>query len=1158
MLFVWCKKALLWIGFFLACAALAVAQVNPHIGIKWPPGCQYYNAQSNVCASAPGAVQPVGFMNTADTPVQPCSAIVNQGTFATSATLNLYQCIGTTWVSMKGNGTVNSGTYGLPASYDATGTVVGPGPGYAKINGLAPGNGTGVAAANAAALNAAFAPGAGYLGNFQLQGPCTPGWSAGIYVASTVRIQQNFTHLKGLGWGYQVPCSSKWQFTGSAGPAIELNCVPNNGSGVSNCVGEDIDDIELFASNATGDGVDLLGPNNIANCNVLGGISGGNGGNNFTVLDGLTVWGFQRPFYFGGWGNTNINYLGAFGATTTTSSDALITLCGAGNNDNHIHYLQAASATGLVVEVTGGYNTVIDQIGDANYNNNLIKVGNYSAQPFGGTTATASCSLTGSTPSCVVGTPGTGYDQEIVVTLTGQTCTGTLIGYATVANGAVQTVTLGTFTSGIWGPATCTVAPTAVAFGGSGSFSKGTLTVGTLGDTEHVTGYKSYTDAQSSTIIQADNCTQGPTYNIGPDHIVNGANGASGKLNLTTVCGKPQNVPNVSVASQAAGGSLTPGTTYYFFYQGVNGSWYSKTSSVASVTLTGSNTEFTVTLPVLGPNYVGSNVQLCLYMSATLGSVSTSPGDCVATGTTSYTFTTVPSTGAAAPDANIPLVWSLSPYTDVSVHCGTGIGGGSGYASAGYMWELSNGEYENACGTTGELTTNGLPTGSIYTRNMKLHVAATGSNAVDGHYIGYTTYTGGVPSYGFTKNLAATVGAGNSYMLANSLQGNTAIVQTGGGGAATAVYCTDVNSNTTVTGCPAIVQAAAGNTPFVAKAGGDTICAVAADTTAGAWSVTGVNSAATYLQFTGTAAPVSAFYPGALVQSQGQTTGAYNGGPWTVCGLPAGGCPSMLPTSTTVYLDNTSNPGAGTAGGTLSLYCSNRVTDAIAASSGPNTVNVYPMAANYFSTHDVLSLRSIMQIGSSSAAPGLNVRLYKGSVNLAILGAGVAGLVGNSATGLKASNVGYKLITLGNPLIVSTSVDGGSFGSTAYGFNNYNPAPLQISNVSENVGMDFFWAATGVASATYVSGGSFSGTGNCTLGTFNNSSTATATIAVSSGTPGAITITARGQGATAAPTTAVVSTGSATCSGTITITSVLGGAYGNWVTLNALEATTSF
>ncbi len=95
-----------------------------------------------------------------------------------------------------------------------------------------------------------------------------------------------------------------------------------------------------------------------------------------------------------------------------------------------------------------------------------------------------------------------------------------------------------------------------------------------------------------------------------------------------------------------------------------------------------------------------------------------------------------------------------------------------------------------------------------------------------------------------------------------------------------------------------------------------------------------------------------------------------------------------------------------------------------------------------------------------------------------------------------------------------------------------------------------FISPTGnIISENYVSGGSINGTAGqtCNLSGFNNgSSGATATVAltgantIASGT--ALTITAGGTGATSAPTTATLSNGTATCSGTATISPIVGSA----------------
>jgi hypothetical protein len=122
----------------------------------------------------------------------------------------------------------------------------------------------------------------------------------------------------------------------------------------------------------------------------------------------------------------------------------------------------------------------------------------------------------------------------------------------------------------------------------------------------------------------------------------------------------------------------------------------------------------------------------------------------------------------------------------------------------------------------------------------------------------------------------------------------------------------------------------------------------------------------------------------------------------------------------------------------------------------------------------------------------------------------------------------------------------GGFGFTLGGNSGEESRPFTIDKWTIDNTFDFNstaqgWLEGGIGSATYVSGGTFSGTGSCVLGSFNESSNAAATIAVSTGTPGAITVTLPGTLATAAPTSAVVSScsGGATGSGTITITSNL-------------------
>ena len=102
---------------------------------------------------------------------------------------------------------------------------------------------------------------------------------------------------------------------------------------------------------------------------------------------------------------------------------------------------------------------------------------------------------------------------------------------------------------------------------------------------------------------------------------------------------------------------------------------------------------------------------------------------------------------------------------------------------------------------------------------------------------------------------------------------------------------------------------------------------------------------------------------------------------------------------------------------------------------------------------------------------------------------------------------------------------------------------------------------TGLATATYSSGGSFtggSGSSTCILLGFNNSGIQVmATMAVSGTTPGTITVVYPGNGFISAPTTATAypGVGSAACTGTITITSTLGNSAG-WYRATYVSSTT--
>ena len=132
------------------------------------------------------------------------------------------------------------------------------------------------------------------------------------------------------------------------------------------------------------------------------------------------------------------------------------------------------------------------------------------------------------------------------------------------------------------------------------------------------------------------------------------------------------------------------------------------------------------------------------------------------------------------------------------------------------------------------------------------------------------------------------------------------------------------------------------------------------------------------------------------------------------------------------------------------------------------------------------------------------------------------------------------------------------------GVSNISPlfGPLTATNINNPylnrawsfAAYDLTSASTpgSVASGTYISGITATGAAGttCILSSFNNSSTATA-VAILNATNSIypyypIVITQAGTGATAPPTSATATSGTATCSGTATITTVLGSAITNF------------
>jgi hypothetical protein len=401
--------------------------------------------------------------------------------------------------------------------------------------------------------------------------------------------------------------------------------------------------------------------------------------------------------------------------------------------------------------------------------------------------------------------------------------------------------------------------------------------------------------------------------------------------------------------------------------------------------------------------------------------------------------------------------------------------------------------------------------------------------------------TAGTPSYTLQYSCTGAVCTFPSLAVGSSgavtgIQGTDSTLLSAGpvAGGAGNPLCTDSVGGATTSGCPGFV-------PTFTQAPGDLACAVANDSTIDAVSVTGGSSTSSTITYTVSSLPNLYQIIGEPINILSTLgTNSTLGTPFTVTSS----------TSTSITITNSSNPGTFGSGGTLSLACANTTNDAI--SGTPYTfANSYTTPANMVAAGSYQRFVSNVGVFSPSSSPAsianTGLRLVYGAktiyenestIALSSNGVGIGGVLSWSLTGLTT--------TQGFGNLSSTT----AYSSAANGsWSNIIITPsVGLTTAASTITDSIYFTATGVASAAYASGGTLSGTGNVSLATFNDScSGTTATMAVSGGTAGAITITARGGACTTAPTTATCTSGTATCTGTVTLTSVLGGSPGNAV-----------
>lgn len=244
-----------------------------------------------------------------------------------------------------------------------------------------------------------------------------------------------------------------------------------------------------------------------------------------------------------------------------------------------------------------------------------------------------------------------------------------------------------------------------------------------------------------------------------------------------------------------------------------------------------------------------------------------------------------------------------------------------------------------------------------------------------------------------------------------------------------------------------------------------------------------------------------------------------------------------------------------------SLTCTN-AADAAGVYKAFATTWTLPL--NFWQAGRVVEVCGMFEYWSTSTSPTILVELLLNGVTALYTPSGSM-TPGNSksANGWKGcwqlvstSSAGTSVFT--EPINLTVFPSNTNLSQSANGTGQ----PKSIGNNAYPITFAFQYSATGLLSGTYTSGVTATGTlgQTCTLATFNNgNSGGTATVAltgtntIAGGT--ALVITNTGQASTSAATSATAGNGTATCTGTATVATVLGGAQGNGVWLQALTVT---
>jgi hypothetical protein len=354
----------------------------------------------------------------------------------------------------------------------------------------------------------------------------------------------------------------------------------------------------------------------------------------------------------------------------------------------------------------------------------------------------------------------------------------------------------------------------------------------------------------------------------------------------------------------------------------------------------------------------------------------------------------------------------------------------------------------------------------------------------------------------------------------------------------------DENGNAVDSGVPARGGARAGGEGGEADPAnpGDLLCAHAADKTIHAISITGSPACnGTTCTLTGSAIPADYAIPGQLVGVTGTSgVAGLNGGPYEVT--------SYRPGSVTFYY----NAAKGTPwGGTFYRWCENQDADATAMTVFSRTLVQIP--ANSLEKHMNYQHRAQMLLTTAAAAPEFSVQMSYGPASLYRASYDVSADQVNNPSQL---TVNMLALAVGDSGVIESSLQ--SFTLTGSNSTYADPG-IQTSDTSvdQPIQVNAAFSATGVASVASASGGSISGAGTCNLTGFNGDgagAAVTVTFTQSGSWAGAaFAVSDTGHGYKSAPTTAVLSSVTAKCSGTVNLVTQIGGAQGNAVELVGLQ-----